>query len=222
MSTIFTHDLVWRPRRTPWVRLREDVGRLLSRVLDAVKGPDSVSDEELRLIAQARHGGPEGRAAFDELVRLHQAWLVRVVFFLLGNDNDAQDVAQDAFARAFVNLHAFTDDRRGLRPWLRTLATRLAFNHRRDKGTRRRYEGEFASDAGERQVPGHRGEEEQAVLQALEGVSSLYREILVLYYLEDRSVAEIAEVLAIGRSAAKMRLTRARAEFRQVYTRITQ
>lgn len=195
---------------------------LLSEGLRDTAGQgDPVSAEERALIRAARAGGPAGRAAFDQLVRMHQAWLIRVLFFLLGSKGDAEDVAQDTLARAFVSLEGLRDDRRGLRPWLRTIATRLAFNHRRDRATRARYEGQAGAPAAPGPLVSERIAREQVVLEALEQVAYLYREVLVLYYLEDRSVREIADLLTISLSAAKMRLARARAEFKRVHEDLT-
>jgi RNA polymerase sigma-70 factor (ECF subfamily) len=59
------------------------------------------------------------------------------------------------------------------------------------------------------------------VLRALEHVPYVYREILVLRYIEDMELDEISAALGLGGSATRMRLSRAREFFRQAYTAIT-
>jgi RNA polymerase sigma-70 factor (ECF subfamily) len=173
---------------------------------------------DAKLIRRSKRGGSDGRAAFSDLVRRHQSWLVRYLIYLLGDRDAAEDVAQDAFARAFLHLSSLRDPRT-FKGWLRRTATRLAFNQRRDQATRRKYE-EQAATTGASSVASNVAERE-AILLALERLSYPYREVLVLYYLEELSTRELAQLLDIGVSAAKMRLSRARQEFQAIYTRET-
>ncbi|MEQ9321887.1 MAG: RNA polymerase sigma factor [Polyangiaceae bacterium] len=169
-------------------------------------------DNEQRLIAAARKKGAAGQAAFGQLVLLHQARLVRLVQHLLGRSGYAEDVAQEAFVRAYLALDRHPSDA-PLWPWLRTIATRLAFNHRRDAGTRKRYE----EKAPVRERTTHRLAEREVLEVVLEQLSYPYREILILRHVEELSVRAIAEQLDLGLSATKMRLSRAREEFKRVY-----
>jgi hypothetical protein len=63
---------------------------------------DTTSDDEL--VATARRRGPKGEAAFALLVRKHQHWLVRYLLYLLGNRQDAEDVAQESLVRAYLAI----------------------------------------------------------------------------------------------------------------------
>ena len=175
--------------------------------------------DEADLVRVARRGGAEGRRAFDELVRRHQQWLVRLLTFILGSQAAAEDVAQDAFVRAFERL-----PRAGriasFRSWLRTLATRLAFNARRDAATRRRYQKSSPPHPARSSLEDTR-DTKAVVIELLDALSYSYREILVLRYVEELELAEIADMLELGPSAAKMRLKRARDEFLARYTETT-
>ena len=168
------------------------------------------------LVERARAGGPDARPAFTELVEAHQSWLVRHLLYLLGGHAVAEDVAQEALVRAFVSLSSLEDGAK-FKPWLRQIASRLAFNRRRDENTRREYEtrsveGRKREDSGKKAE--RRAIETNLVHQGLTKLSYPYREILVLYYVEELPIREISESLEIGMSAAKMRLSRARSDLK--------
>jgi RNA polymerase sigma-70 factor (ECF subfamily) len=170
--------------------------------------------EELDLILRAQQGGADGQQAFRSLVRLHEAWLVRYLYYVLRDMSAADDVAQEVLLKAYEGLPLFRATS-SFRTWLRTIATRLAFNHRRDASTRRRYEDQVPSSV----LPGLAAEVEarDALLKLLDELSYPYREILLLRHVEELSIEEIAVTLDIGTSAAKMRLKRARDSFLALY-----
>src|SRR5215213_8495497 len=84
--------------------------------------------DEADLIARARRGD---ETAWLALVEAHQAALFRLAYLLLGDADDAADVAQDAFIRAGRALDRFDPARGTLRPWLLRIAANLAHNRRR-------------------------------------------------------------------------------------------
>ena len=174
-----------------------------------------VSANEQRLLRAAQRGGHTGRAAFDELVKRHQARVVRLMRHLLG-PAEAEDVAQEAFVRAYLALDRIQAGA-PVWPWLRTIATRLAYNRRRDRKTRKSYEDRIEAHCGAMDTTGNR----QAILRVFDKLSYPYREVLVLRYVEELSIEEIAKSLGLGVSAAKMRISRARAEFKEIHERLT-
>jgi RNA polymerase sigma-70 factor (ECF subfamily) len=162
--------------------------------------------DDLQLVALARTDTPAAALAFTELVRRHRPWLVRHLTRLLRNEGDAQDLAQEAFARAHAAIRRRPPDR-SFSAWLRVLSTRIAHNHRRDEQTRSRYHARLPG----RELDGRDSEHaEQFVRRLLETLRFEERQVLVLRYLEDWSIEEIGAHLGIGSSAAKMRLLRAR------------
>ena len=181
-----------------------------------VAGGAATPEEEL--VKRAKEGGPAGKAAFSRLVERHHTWLVRYLYFLLGGSSDAEDIAQEALVRAFLAMDRFRGES-GFRTWLRPIATRLAFNHRRDAATRQKYEDML-------DMPDHRMSDEMSVvskdalLKVLAELSYPYREILVLRYVEELAIKDISLNLNIGLSAAKMRLARAREGFWDIYRRM--
>jgi len=174
--------------------------------------------DDIELATIARWGGPAANRAFGALARRHQAWLVRLLLYLLGGTAGAEDAAQETFVRAFLAIGQFRGEA-SFRTWLRVIASRIAFNRRRDTATRERYIEQIRP----RTAPDAAGglEARQVLQQTLARLSYPYREILVLRYVDELPVAEIAQVLDLGVSAAKMRLLRAREQFQQEYADLT-
>ena len=171
-----------------------------------------MTDEELVRASQLH--GSRARDAFSELVRRHQSWLVRLLLFVLGDSQLAEDVAQDAFIRGFAAIATAPQD--GFQPWIRVLGTRLAYNRRRDRATRARYH-----EAAPRREAASGADEQVAARESLAHVLAQlpypYREILVLRYVEELDLSEIAQTLDLGESVSKMRLKRARDRFRAIH-----
>ena len=155
----------------------------------------------------------------ERLVRRHHGWVRRLLAHVLGPE-DADDVAQEVFVTAYEKLPNLRDPA-GFRGWLRRIALRLAFNARRS-GRRRNERHEHLAEIARLFAPRPPDELDRRVLieQVLSRLSYPYREILVLRYVEELRIEEIASTLEIGLSAAKMRLLRARREFLHHYERL--
>jgi RNA polymerase sigma-70 factor (ECF subfamily) len=170
---------------------------------------------EARLVERVRNDGSDGRLAYDDLVREHQQWLVRYLVYVLGDQGRAEDVAQEVLVKAYTSIHLYRGDAR-LKSWLRSIATRLAFNQRRDASTRQRYEDQ-ADARTESAGPEGAVLARDVLIGVLERLAYPYREVLVLRYVEELSVAEIATTLGLSGSAAKMRVKRARDAFWELH-----
>jgi RNA polymerase sigma-70 factor, ECF subfamily len=173
-------------------------------------------EDDKELIALAQRGDHD---AFQVLVERNQAWMLRFVSSLVSSRADAEELSQNVFLRAFVNMSRFRGES-SFRTWLRTIAMRQVFDFFR----RNRPEGtdDLIDELPSNQSDGAESlEARQVVLRALEHVPYVYREILVLRYIEDMELDEIASSLGLGGSATRMRLSRAREFFRQAYDTIT-
>lgn len=167
--------------------------------------------EERRLVRVAKTGGPQGRVAFEQLVRMHSQWLHAFLMALLGNKADAEDVAQTAFLKAYNALPKFRGDAR-FRIWLRRIALNEAYT---TQGRRREY---VTTDGAPIVVPvedlGARSlEAREVLLRVLDLIPYSYREVLALRYVESLSLDAIAAQLGISKPATKMRIRRARDQF---------
>ena len=192
--------------------LSDRAGRVLAWFAGLL--PGKLADAAL--VRLVREGGEPGKQAYSALVQRHRVWLVRYLLYLLHDPGTAEDIAQEVFVRGFLRIEQFKGG--SFKAWLRKIATNLAFNHHRDRRVAREYEEEAMELLAERlSGPQEHAEIREALLKAFAQVPYAIREVLVLRFVEELSVAEIARVLHIGESAAKMRLLRARQDFAQVW-----
>ena len=151
------------------------------------------------------------RESFGELVRRYRDVVFHLAYRMARNHADADDLAQETFVRAYDRLSLYRHEY-AFRSWICTICANLAKNRFRKEARRREAEeghADYAADAAAREgvAADPRAVELNAVLDRLpEGL----RVPLVLKYAEGMSYEEIAKVLSIGLSAAKMRVARAR------------
>jgi RNA polymerase sigma-70 factor (ECF subfamily) len=183
-------------------------------------------DPDVRLMVQVR-GDVVG--AFETLVERYQNRLVGILFHLVGNREEAEDLCQDVFLRIYKA-------RKGYRPkakfstWLFTIANHLALNHLRSKGRNKSNSmgGSLTSSeavlAVVQQLAGREGTPSAQMRQA--ELADLVREALailnedqklavLLNKFEGMSYAEIADVMGRSPSAVKSLLARARNQLRE-------
>jgi len=174
------------------------------------------SNEMGTLVAEARDGD---RSAFDALVRRTWADTYSLAFRLTGNAEDARDVCQEAYLRAFRGLRRFRGDAR-FTTWLYRITANCASTH---LGRRRRHRHEELDDELELNDlspgvdPVGRSESaslRDAVQKALAALPPKLRAVVVLRDIYDLSHEVIAAELGISVSAAKVRLHRARHRLR--------
>ena len=159
-----------------------------------------------------RHAANGDAAAWEPLVLAHQEAVFRLSYLLLGDPDDAEDIAQETFLRAWNHLKRF-DTTRPLRPWLLSIASNLASNRRRSAGRylsalTRAFRNEPSSipsieEKSTRQM------EASHLWQAVQTLSAPDQQIVYLRYFLDLSVGETAEVLRIAEGTVKSRLSRA-------------
>ena len=144
--------------------------------------------------------------AFEELVRGHERLVYGLALRVVGDAHDAEEVAQDAFERAYHALAGYPAERVAamrLRPWLARIALNLARNRlrRRTPPTRPLEVGGgeplplAAPASGEPAAVVERREDHELWAGLLAGLPARYREAVVLRHVEDLSYAEVAEVL---------------------------
>ncbi|MGP6157209.1 MAG: RNA polymerase sigma factor [Vulcanimicrobiaceae bacterium] len=166
------------------------------------------------LVDAAQTGSAE---AFGLLVDRYRATVVRLAYRLTRDPDEAKDIAQDAFLRAFRRIDEFRPDRPFSR-WLFVIARNASFDALR----RRRRAAAFASTEVE-ETPSQLGPEELAlrndeaerVHAALETLPEHYREVLELYYVSDLRYREIAEQLSIPLGTVKTYISRAKRRLRE-------
>ena len=156
------------------------------------------------------------RQAFGQIVTRYQRLLCSLAYSSLGSLSESEDVAQEAFVEAWKRLGSLREPEK-LKSWLCGILRFKAGHHRRKEA---RQPIRHAGELHEADVLESNDEaiddvvmknEEQAMLwQALEAVPATYRETMVLYYREDRSVQQVASELDLSEDAVKQRLSRGR------------
>ena len=176
--------------------------------------------DEAQLIQQAQQGNPE---AFTELFNRWNDPLLRYLYHTLGNGQEAEDLAQDAFLRAYQRLEQLGPPW-DFKSWLYRIATNMAMDHLRRE---RRYVAVADSDEAvemeipedmqpvERQV--EKSEQGRQVWKALGILPTLYRQALILRELHGLSYEELQVALDCSLENARQLVHRARLRFRDEY-----
>jgi RNA polymerase sigma-70 factor (ECF subfamily) len=180
-----------------------------------------VSDADATLvrasIALVRRGDSD---AFGRIVELYQRRLFGLALMMARDPSGAEEIVQDAFVRAFVNLASY-DDARPFYPWISTITVRLAQNwlvQRRRVNTR---EGtELDPDLATAVVTTDpltdliTDESDRRLWQSVSALTSGERTAVILFYRQDMSVREIASALGVNGGTIKTLLFRARQKLR--------
>jgi len=185
----------------------------------AYAGRAFVKEVDSDLIHRWREGD---RSAFEELVRMHMSDAYLVALGFTGNPDDARDLSQDAFIKAFEARKKF-DPKRPFYPWFyRVLKNHcLNFIQRRRKrweslhhedGTDER----FASSESTPLEKMEKGERVRVVRAAIERLSFEHREIIVLKNFRGHSYQEISEILDIPMGTVMSRLYYARKMLKEI------
>lgn len=193
---------------------------LSSSWMGGTEGDSMVEEGTARSLALAVHRREEG--AFERLVQLHERGLLDYARRLLGHAEDAQEVVQDAFVRAYRALTRQYAEQRVdtllLRPWLYRITRNLALNKRR--GKRRQIEEGLAP------LPDHEGlgppiagptpvadlekqQEIETLERALQTLPEASRELIVLRFIEEMPYAELAVTLGTSEAALRGKVFRA-------------
>jgi RNA polymerase sigma-70 factor (ECF subfamily) len=155
----------------------------------------------------------EREAGFGARVAENQRRVFQIAYGILGNPADAEEVAQEAFLRAYQKFESLREAEK-FRAWVNRIAFRLALN--RQRGLRRRLTRETAWHAMGRgeSVDGTRNAEERILLEQLrneiEGLPEKLRSVLQLSIVEDMDATDVGVVLGIPAGTVRSRLHTAR------------
>jgi len=187
------------------------------------EGPVALLQRDSDLVVAATRGS---RIAFEMLMLRHRRQIWSIVQRCAGSSEDAEDIVQQTFMKAFVNLPRF-ESRSSFSTWLISIARNEAFMWRRKRG-RRREQGmpEVMDEVGnfipvEYPAPGPdpettclQMESADLLLKCLRRMSPINRMAVQLCDLEEQSATEAALQLRVSPSAIKSRRSRARAQLR--------
>ncbi len=186
----------------------------------------ALRDPDIRLMLRVRD---DDDTAFVELVSRFQHRLVAVMHHLVGNADEAEDLAQEVFLRVYRNRKKYTPQAK-FSTWLFTIANNLALNALRDRKRRPVLPLEVHESgplgprpneaiAASRDAPPMHNLQQQelakVIRQALDELNERQRVAIVLNKFEDMNYADIAEVMGLTPKAVKSLLSRARGKLRE-------
>jgi len=173
---------------------------------------------DIELVERSKQGDP---VAFEELVIMHQKLIYNLAYRMMGNEEDACDVVQEAFLRAFKSLKKF-NMKSSFSTWLYRIASNICIDQlRKNKKFRvypMSYQDNFSENNTKFAVESDDLPEEQAerretrkrVNQAINKLPEEHRIIVVLRDIQGMSYKEIAEILKLNIGTVKSRINRAR------------
>jgi RNA polymerase sigma-70 factor (ECF subfamily) len=170
-------------------------------------GPDIQPDEQsdAALVERARDGDA---AAFELLARRHVKMVLGLLRQRIGNEHEAEDLAQETLLSAFRGL-AQLDDPERFPAWLYRIALNKAHSARRTVVFQRPIKVEDAATTSDAAAAGDAANRTQAVRQAVAALDEPLRLIVTLRYLEGLNAAEIGQRLNIPHGTVRARLSRA-------------
>lgn len=169
--------------------------------------------EEIRLVTLCVVA--DGREAFGKLVEAYQQPLRRFLLHLTGDDDLADDLAQETFIKAYLAVRGFKA-LSGFKTWLFRIAYNEFYDHRRKQH-------EVAMDDGAQFAAEHTPsdgagatEARMSVEQAMATLSDIERAAVSLYYIQDMAIAKVADILQIPQGTVKSHLHRAKQKMAKV------
>ena len=176
------------------------------------------------LVAQAQRGDAE---AFGRLVERHQDALFNGICRMVGQRQDAEDLAQEVFVKAFRNIARF-EGRSAFYTWLYSIAVNAVISHRRKAGSRRRLAAVSYHAAGDDDqaidvadcsalpdVAAEHHELGDRIAQAIAQLDDEQRVVVVLRDIEGFDYETIGKMLGCPQGTVKSRLHRARLTLRE-------
>jgi len=190
--------------------------------------PSQAGFDEAPFVAQARKGDDR---AFAELVKRYEAKIFRLAQHITQNREDAEDVLQETFLRAYEHLDQFQGNSK-FYTWIVRIAVNQALMKLRRRRTDKSVSLDESIDTGEdtvtREIAAWDEDPEQRFSReelgeildsAIQTLAPAYRSVFLLRDVDDLSTEETAEALGLSVPAVKSRLLRARLQLREKLTR---
>ncbi|SDN54134.1 RNA polymerase sigma-70 factor, ECF subfamily [Fictibacillus solisalsi] len=180
------------------------------------------------LVTQVKSGN---REAFEGLVEIYKDKIYRLCYRMVGDRHEAEDLAQEAFVRAFVNIDKYSGSYK-FSTWLYRIATNLCIDRLRKR------KPDYSMDA---EIPGTEGatlysqvadadplpeeeveerEKRDHLQQEIMKLPEKYRTAILLKYIEDMSLEEISSVMDLPVPTVKTRIHRGREALKKAYKKV--
>jgi RNA polymerase sigma-70 factor (ECF subfamily) len=157
-----------------------------------------------------------GADRYEELVRRYHVGVIIHCEHIVGDRDDAEDIAQEAFIKAYMKLGKFDTSKARFSTWLYKIATNLAIDFLRKN--KRRVQVDDIEAIAEATMPAYLEEDEkQAVIQAVTKLHPPeFRHVIEGYYWEGKSYQDLAKEANIPLNTVKSRLRRAKLQLKEV------
>ena len=223
----------------------QQVGIRLERCMSSLAGaiPFPASGTNTRAKARVDHRTSEEAAlvrrvqardeiAFREIVERYQAKVFSIIYGILRNHNDAEDIAQQVFSKIYFSIQNF-DFRSSLLTWIYKITVNECYDYLRKKRVRKLvYESDFTeedsqrmqnTDAATDQAPAVDTQlaRKDLVLKLLAKLSAEDRNLLMLKEVEGHSVEELSQMTGMNENTIKVKLFRARQKLVKAAQRLT-
>src|ERR1700687_512117 len=208
--------------------LRVMIRGLTALAMSAMSSSPIEIDDEAAIVAQARLGDAK---AFSELLRRYEGKIFRLALHITQNREDAEDVLQETFLKAYEHLDQFQGQSK-FYTWIVRIAVNQALMKLRKRKSDRSVSLDETIDTGEdtvtREVAAWDEDPEQRFSReelggildsAIQSLAPPYRSVFVLRDFDELSTEETAEALGLSVPAVKSRLLRARLQLREKLTR---
>lgn len=168
-----------------------------------------MGEREEKWIREVQKGS---RKAFDKLVKKYAPLVFHLAYDLMGNREDAQDMTQETFLRAFLNIHQYRGEAR-FSTWLYRVAYNIGMDIKRKQKrssiveTPLKEPGVHFPDIPQRSFEGYTGERE-AIEKALQTLSDSQRVAITLNYFHGFRMREIGEVLGCSEATVRTHIFR--------------
>ncbi|MDN4076084.1 RNA polymerase sigma factor SigW [Fictibacillus terranigra] len=182
------------------------------------------------LVSQVKSGDQE---AFEGLVEIYKDKIYRLCYRMVGDSHEAEDLAQEAFVRAYINIDKYSGSYK-FSTWLYRIATNLCIDKLRKKKPDYSMDAEIPGTegatlynqvAGADPLPEEEVEEKEKrdhLQQEIMKLPEKYRTAILLKYVEDLSLEEISSVMDLPVPTVKTRIHRGREALKKVYKKVAE
>ena len=182
---------------------------------------NSVCQEEAMAIQNCQSGATE---AFEFIVKRSMTQAYSISLGLVGNRDDAMELSQEAFFRAYSNINQLNPKRKFF-PWFYQILRNLCFSHLRKRIRRQRHDQQRLNDCApetetgqwfDPQAVAQRNELKDRVWEAISRLDEKHREVIVLRHFQNMAYEQIAQTLLCNRGTVMSRLYHARRKLKEI------
>lgn len=190
---------------------------------------DHRTSDEAELVRRVQAGD---EAAFREIVERYQSKVFSIIYGILRNHNDAEDIAQQVFAKVYFSIKNF-DFRSSLLTWIYKITVNECYDYLRKRKVRKLvYESDFTEEESQRIQLSEPGRDQgppiddvlarrDLALKLLARLPAEERDLLLLKEVEGHSIEELAQMTGINENTIKVKLFRARQKLLKAAQRLT-